>query len=328
MNTIKNRPGHTAAHVSGRPLAACVVVAAATCVVLAGCARFQEGISWRPSRPAWVPQVKLPEIKLPAIPSLSSESLLATDKSPPNSPRPTVAAKQTALARQAPASKPAPVARQAAAPDADPPLPAFKMPSPADYDQELAHARKLEQAGRFDEARSVYERLVQQKADRYEAHHRLGVLADRDERFLEAEAFYAKAIQLQGRNPEVFNDLGYSRYVRGKLDQAEKALLKAVALDPSEPQFRRNLGMVYGHQGRKAEALEQFRLAGTEAEAQTNLAVILAARDEVEGAKQCLRAALEAEPKHPAARRTLEMLSLDDAKPAESPEYEPEDLED
>ena len=137
----------------------------------------------------------------------------------------------------------------------------------AKYNADLAAAHSLEQSKKYVEARAVYERLITSQPDRFEAYHKLGVLADIQRRYREAQSLYTEAIRLKPRNPDLFNDLGYCLFLQGKLDKAEAALLKAVAMSPSKSRFRNNLGMVLGHQGRYKEAMEQFRCSGSEADA-------------------------------------------------------------
>ena len=173
-----------------------------------------------------------------------------------------------------------------------------------DFAQDLTRGREMERAGRLAEARDVYQKLIVKYPDRYEPYHRLGVVADRQKRYREAQALYAQAISIVP-DPEVFNDLGYCLYLQGKLEKAEVAMLKAVSMMPANARFRNNLGMIYGHQGRFDEAMEQFRRGGSEADAFYNMAFILAGRDDVDGAKDCFRLALAADPNHQKARDAL-----------------------
>lgn len=171
----------------------------------------------------------------------------------------------------------------------------------------LMRGRQLEQQGKLTEARQIYQRLIVQYPDRYEPYHRLGVVADREKRYQEAVALYTQAIALNP-DPEIFNDLGYSYYLQGQLDKAESALLKAVSMKPANPRFRNNLGMVYGYQGRYEEAIEQFRRGGSEADAYYNMAFILVAQENLEGAKRCLLLAQAADPTHKKAQEALASL--------------------
>ncbi len=177
-------------------------------------------------------------------------------------------------------------------------------PTPA-FAREMAKARHLESAGKYDEARSIYEKMLVTNPGRYEPYHRLGVVADKQRKFREAEALYAQAIRRNPTDPELFNDLGYCLFLQGRLEKSERALLKAVGLSPSNRRYRNNLGLVYGYQGRYGEALEQLGHAGSEADAYYNLAFVFTTQRDVEQAKHCFRLALAADPTYERARRAL-----------------------
>jgi Flp pilus assembly protein TadD len=189
-----------------------------------------------------------------------------------------------------------------------------KRPDP--FATQMAEGRKAEDAGKLPEARVIYERLTRDFPERYEPHHRLAIVLDRQKRHREAQPHYAEA---QRRAPEraaeIFNDLGYSFYLQGQLNKAESALAKAVRLEPANARFHNNLGLVLGQQGRLPEALEQFRQAGSEADAQYNLAFIYASRGDNEGAKRCFRTALLVDPAYDKARKTLEAFERFDRDP-------------
>ena len=175
-----------------------------------------------------------------------------------------------------------------------------------EFAQQLTQGRNLENAGKDGEARKVYEKLIVAHPDRFEPYHRLGVVADRQKRYREAQALYAQAIRRQPRYPDLFNDLGFSFFLQGKLEKAEVAMLKAVSLSPSEARYRNNLGMVLAHMERYGEALEEFRRAGSDADAYHNLAFVLTSKNRIEDATDCFRLALAADPDHEPSRRALE----------------------
>ncbi len=180
--------------------------------------------------------------------------------------------------------------------------------SDAEYDAQMLQGKNLERVKKWDEARAVYQPLIAARPDRYEAYHRLAVVADRQQRYSEAEALYSQAIRLSPGNPELFNDLGYSFLLQNEFGKAEVAILKAVAIAPANERYRNNLGLACGFQGRYDEAMDQFRKGGNEADACCNMAFILAQRGEVALAEQYLRNALAQDPQHKAARRALESL--------------------
>jgi len=178
-----------------------------------------------------------------------------------------------------------------------------------------AQAQQFMTQGKIVEARKLYEQLIVDDPENPEHYHRLGRVADIERRHREAVALYGEAIRLKPQCAELFNDLGYSLYLQGQLPKAESATLKALALAPSNQRFHNNLGLIYGHERRYAEALQQFRLAGSEADAQYNLAFILSSQDDAEGAKRCFQAAIISDPTHEKARSALKAFERYDQDP-------------
>jgi len=156
----------------------------------------------------------------------------------------------------------------------------------------FSQARGLESANKLDEARAIYQQLISEYSNRWEPYHRLGLVADRQQRYVEAESLLSEALRRKPMDAELFADLGYCFYLQGKLDKAESALSKSVSIKPSEARYRNNLGLVYGAKGRTEDALESFRHAGSEADAQYNMAFVMAMHNDMDGAKKRFKMAL------------------------------------
>jgi Flp pilus assembly protein TadD len=288
-------------------------------LIFAGCSSGPTKSGWF----SWMPTVKVPALKNPfAKDNLEQKAVALSDETERphkavGAPTPVAPKKQPLGEAVAVQSTPVPAPHKPEAKRA-PAITAWplKQPQPtAQYDQDLAQGIELARNGQNAAAREVFQRLLAEEPSRPEAYQRLGQLAAGEGRHQEAEGLYGQALALDARNAEVLNDLGYSLYCQGKLAQAENVTLKAVALQPSNPQLRTNLGVIYGHQGRGREALEQFRLAGSEADACANLAEILASRNDRAGAKDYLKQALAAQPDHSRAREALAALEARSESP-------------
>jgi tetratricopeptide (TPR) repeat protein len=192
----------------------------------------------------------------------------------------------------------------------------------ATISERLAKARHYEQADRLERARSIYRELIADAPQRWEPYHRLAMVADRQRRHREAIMLYENALQIKPLDGQILNDLGYSFFLQGNLEKAESALAKAVAVSPAESRFRNNLGLVYGHQGRLEDALETFRIAGSEADAQYNLAFILTSQDKIDAARRCFNLALAADPAFDKARNALTSFERYEQAPDEFVEDE------
>jgi Flp pilus assembly protein TadD len=309
-----------------------VVAAVCSLVMIAGCASGSGKTAWWPS---WkLPTVKLPTIKNPFSKEDSTEQALAVleqDKQPSQAPpakQPDLE-KRPDLATDSLAAKATVVSLQPSAPPSRAPLPTAPaaqsspvVQSPVAVPSQPVVANDQKDASKLAKSRAPdpksqpaatptsYERAVAERSPQAVALHRQGQAAARDGHYLEAERLYSQALAISPRDAEMLNDLGFCLYCQGKLPQAEATMLKAVALQPADPQLHTNLGVVYGHQGRCREALEQFRLAGSsEADACTNLAEILVARNDRTAAQSYLRQALAAEPGHTRAQKVLETLA-------------------
>lgn len=126
--------------------------------------------------------------------------------------------------------------------------------------------------GRWDEARRAYELALAAKPDDPDVHHRLAVVADKQQMFGAADDHYEAALRKRPRDPNLLSDIGYSHILRGDDRPAEKTLREALAIDPSHKAAMLNLGTLYSKQGRYDEAVALFRRGTTEAETQQYLA--------------------------------------------------------
>jgi tetratricopeptide (TPR) repeat protein len=179
----------------------------------------------------------------------------------------------------------------------------------------LLRGMNHERNGEWDKARLVYEEIRQKQPDNMDAVHRLGIVADAQRRHVEAEQLFLLALERNPRNAALLADLGYCYFLQGQLTKAESALQKAITLEPSNQRFHNNMGLVVGHLGRHEEALDQFRQAGSEADAQYNLAFVYAAQERPLEAKACFQAALRTDPTHRRARDALGSFEEYDRKP-------------
>lgn len=119
---------------------------------------------------------------------------------------------------------------------------------------ELQQALKLHQSGRYQEAETIYRRVIAQQPDDPVVPHLLGVLAAQTGRFDEANDLLRKATERQPRNPEVFNDIGGLAAMLGRLAEAETWLRKAIAIAPTHLGAVANLAKVLQQQKRLSEA--------------------------------------------------------------------------
>jgi len=126
--------------------------------------------------------------------------------------------------------------------------------------------------GRLDEARRAYELALAAKPDDPDVHHRLAVVADKQQMFGAADDHYEAALRRRPRDPNLLSDIGYSHILRGDEKRAEKTLRETLAIDPSHQGAMLNLGTLYGKQGRYDDALALLRQGTTEGETRKYMA--------------------------------------------------------
>lgn len=128
--------------------------------------------------------------------------------------------------------------------------------SPAEWYTEGA---KLENERRYSEARAAYERAIDGDPSFAEAHHRLGVIADRSSEFPLADRHYNKAHELKPSDPSILSDMGFSLYLRKQDREAERLLKQALELDPQHADANGNLAQVCVRQKRYDEAFAALK---------------------------------------------------------------------
>lgn len=209
------------------------------------------------------------------------------------------------------------------------------MTSPkADNSNLLAEAVAHHQAGRVEDAKALYERILGADSENVDALGMYGILAHQVGRNdIAAEVLgraaglnpnspdvqlnlgnvlralgriegairhTRKAIELKPDFPPAYNNLGLMLLETGALDDAERVLLKAITLAPDYADVRDSLGLVAQRRGLHEEAVEHHRAAierdGAFAEAHRNLGTALQSLEYLDDAIESFRRALALAP--------------------------------
>lgn len=169
----------------------------------------------------------------------------------------------------------------------------------------VAHGHLLEQQGECEQAANQYRLALQIAPDLLMARNRLGITLNKLGRHGEASAAFRAALE---RNPAaafLHNNLGFSLYLEGRYEEAERALARAVQLQPLFRRAQMNHGLALAKLGRYDEALAAFGLAGSQADAYYNLAVLQTEAGRYADAARALQNALSLDPEFEDARVQL-----------------------
>jgi protein O-GlcNAc transferase len=125
----------------------------------------------------------------------------------------------------------------------------------------LGQAVALHQAGRMAEATELYEKIIAQVPNHFDATHLLGVIALQEGRLEQAESLIASALRINPKDTAALNNLG-TVYLRNRqLELACDQFERAVKLQPNSSSALTNLGTVLRQLGRPREALVPLRRA-------------------------------------------------------------------
>jgi Tfp pilus assembly protein PilF len=137
-----------------------------------------------------------------------------------------------------------------------------------------------------------------------EAHAALGILFDLQMR-PGAEAEHKEAVRLAPSNPAYLNNLGFSLFLREHFKQAIAEYEKAARLAPLSHRVRTNMGFAYAAIGDLPSAAREFRMGGSEADANNNLGFAYERRGDLANAYDLYLQAVRLDPKAPRPRSNL-----------------------
>ena len=137
------------------------------------------------------------------------------------------------------------------------PLPRQTPLAPSLLTQAVAH----HQAGRIDEAASLYRKIVEQTPGHFDATHLLGVIALQRDDLAAAEKLIVQALASKPKDSAALNNLGTVLLRAQRLDEAREQFERSVKAQPGDLAAQSNLGNVLHRLGRFAEAIVPLRRA-------------------------------------------------------------------
>jgi len=170
------------------------------------------------------------------------------------------------------------------------------------FDLAVAHFN----AGRLQEADTLYRQVVDRQPNNARALHMVGFVAHRRGLHDVAADWIHRAIAADPHEPEFRNNLGVVAAASGQNQQAIAAYREALALRPDYPEAHCNLGAALQVEGLHDQAVAEYRsalaLRGDYAEAHNNLGAALQAGGHLVEAAAAFQNALALKPDYTAAR--------------------------
>ncbi|VTU40830.1 biotin biosynthesis protein BioC [Variovorax sp. PBS-H4] len=183
---------------------------------------------------------------------------------------------------------------------------------PFDPALEWVLARKLHEAGRFDEAEQAYERVLAAVPEHADALHFTGLAAHQRGDHARAIALIRAAIALDGEQFGWYINLGNVLLLAEQPDAAGEAYEEALRLAPERADIHNNLGVFLTERGRLAQSESTLRRAVAldpgRAEIHANLGRVLLRLSRSQEARSCLDEALRLDPELTLARPLLALI--------------------
>lgn len=124
-------------------------------------------------------------------------------------------------------------------------------------EQAYAHHR----AGRFEQAKAIYDRVLAEEPANADALHNLGMLLFRTGELVQSLQLLERSVHLRPNAPAFWSNLGTVCRSIGRGELAASAHANALRLDPNRPESHYNYGNFLQDQGWIDRAIECFRTA-------------------------------------------------------------------
>jgi predicted O-linked N-acetylglucosamine transferase (SPINDLY family) len=173
------------------------------------------------------------------------------------------------------------------------------------FDLALQH----HQAGRLNEAESIYRQILAVEPQHFGSLHHLGLIAHQVGKNEIAVDMIRQALVLNPTSSEAYSNLGTALGDMGQLDEAIAAHRQALAIQPDAPAAHYNLGNALRNKGQLDEAITAYRQALTlqpvYPAAHNNLGMSLYENERLDEAIAAYRQAIALQPVYPEAHNNL-----------------------
>jgi Flp pilus assembly protein TadD len=163
--------------------------------------------------------------------------------------------------------------------------------------------------GLYPEAETDLRAALKLAPEMAETHAALGILFDVQTR-PGAEAEHREAVRLAPNNPAFLNNLAFSLFLREHYKEAITMYEKAARLAPLSHRVRTNMGFAYAAIGDLPSAAREFRMGGSEVDADNNLGFAYERRGDMANAYALYLQAVRTDPTAARARSNLVHAAL------------------
>ncbi len=173
----------------------------------------------------------------------------------------------------------------------------------------LEQASKLHEEGEIEQAKTIYETILQEDPEQADAAHQLGMVYVQLANFSGAILWLKKAVLIKPQSLVFRNNLANALSATQQFDEALIHYQKMIAINPQYAQAYNNIGTIYYRQKDYQTAEHNFKLALKEtpqyADAHYNLGLCFLKRDEIEKAIEQFIETITYSPNHIAAHHHL-----------------------
>jgi len=144
----------------------------------------------------------------------------------------------------------------------------------------LNKALNFHKNGRLEEAKKIYEIVLEKNPNNFEIINLLGVVSSQLKDHVKAINLINKAININSNHPSLYNNLGAVHKEMEEYDLAIKNFEKAIRLNPNYAEAYNNLGIIFRKKNQYKEAYNNYKIAikinPNYAEAYNNLGLLFA----------------------------------------------------
>jgi tetratricopeptide (TPR) repeat protein len=187
-----------------------------------------------------------------------------------------------------------------------------KIPTQVERDPNLTEGVQLFQQGKYEEAITLFQKVIEKDPDSVEAHYNLALSLLRSGKQEEAITLFEKVKEMKPDMMETYIALGECYFNKGENDKAVSHFEKALELEPNNAEVYYNLGIIHYKNDRTDDAVKNFitskSLDPEFAPTYYQLGLAYVKMGEMEKAIQNLEAFLEKAPDSPQAPQVRNIL--------------------